>query len=300
MPTARYGHAAATVKNSAGQQIVFLFGGIDPTCFDEEALCTVRPVDVYNLATNSWTTRSQSSNPVGYELNGAGVIGTRVYIAGGTFDSGDGEFMTNQLNVYDTGTDSWLQKPRMPSESSRGVTGVIDGKLYVLTGMENGNDECGTSCSSPVTTRKFYRYNPFTNSCIKRPWPKRAHVGGAAGVINGKLYVAGGGDAAGAHAVLEIYDPATNTWTMGAAMPSPRANVAGAVLGSKLYVIGGNNGEVTVYDPGTNRWGSRAPLNTPRSLLAATRVDTHILALGGRNAGSSNDEAGHKNEMFTR
>jgi N-acetylneuraminic acid mutarotase len=100
--------------------------------------------------------------------------------------------------------------------------------------------------------------------------------------------------------VLEIYDPATNTWTMGAAMPSPRANVAGAVLGSKLYVIGGNNGEVTVYDPGTNRWGSRAPLNTPRSLLAATRVDTHILALGGRNAGSSNDEAGHKNEMFTR
>jgi N-acetylneuraminic acid mutarotase len=298
LPIGRYfGHAAATVRNSAGQQLVYLFGGLESNCFDEPALCTVRDVDVYNLATNSWTTRRQIIEHVGYQLNGAGVIGSRVYIAGGTFDSGDGEFMTSQLNVYDTRTDTWLQKAQMPSESSQGVSGVIDGKLYVLTGLENGNDECGTFCSDPVITRKFYRYNPATNTWASRPWPKRGHVGGAAGVINGKLYVAGGGDANGEHGVLEIYDPATNRWTMGAPMPSVQSNAAGAVLGARLYVIGGRNadGKVTVYNPNTNSWTSRAPLLTPRSDLAATKVDTHILALGGGSV-----EGADKNEMFTR
>jgi N-acetylneuraminic acid mutarotase len=295
MPTGRYGHAAATVRNSAGQQILYVFGGIDPSCFDEEALCTVRDVDFYNPATDSWTTRSQSTSFVGYELNGAGVIGSKVYLAGGANDSGDGVFRSRSLFVYDTRRDVWLRKAPMPSESSQGVSGVIDGKLYVLTGLENGNDECGTFCSDPVITRKFYRYNPATDTWASRPWPKRAHVGGAAGVINGKLYVAGGRDRLGAHAVLEIYDPVTNRWTMGASMPSPRDHDAGAVLGNKLYVIGGENGEVTMYDPNTNRWTSRAPLITARSSLAAARVNTNILAVGGRDGG-----AGNKNEMFTR
>jgi N-acetylneuraminic acid mutarotase len=304
MPTARYGHVAASVRNAAGQQIVYVFGGVDAACFEELALCQVDDVDVYNLATNSWTTRAHGWFPrfSAAASNGAVAIGARVYLAGGNYDSGDGEFRSNSLLVYDTRTDTYLEKARMPGESSDGVSGAIGGKLFVLTGLENGNDDCGTYCSQPVITRKFYRYNPSTNSWATRPWPKRAHVNGAAGVIKGKLYVAGGRDGAGAHAVLEIYDPVTNRWTMGAAMPTPRAYVAGAVLGSKLYVIGGENGEVAVYDPGTNRWMARAPLTTPRSDLAATRVDTHILALGGYPGASwpPTEEAGHKNEMFTR
>jgi N-acetylneuraminic acid mutarotase len=296
MPTGRYGHAAATVKNSAGEQIVYLFGGIDPNCFDEPAICAVKSVDVYNLSTDSWTTRPNLSSPVFdlYHLNGAGVVGSKVYLAGGASDSGDGIFRLNTLIVYDTRNDVWIQKAPMPSESSDGVSGVIDGKLYVLTGWENGNDECGTSCSAAVITRRFYRYNPLTNTWASRPWPKRAHVDGAAAVINGKLYVAGGGDRNGAHNVLEIYDPVTNRWTMGAPMPTARRGAAGAVLAGKFYVIGGTNanGEVTVYNPSTNTWSSRAPLPTPRSDLAAAKVDTHILALGGR-------QGGDKNEMFS-
>jgi N-acetylneuraminic acid mutarotase len=281
LPIPRYHHEAATVTNSAGQQLVYLFGGIDDSCTDT-GRCPVEQIDVYNLATDSWITKSSEFS--GEALNGAGVIGSRVYLAGGA--NAGGRTIRNSLFVYDTRTDTWLQKAPMPSASRDGVSGVINGKLYVLTGGDNGG-----------ASRKFYRYNPATNTWASRPWPKHSHAGGAAGVINGKFYVAGGFG----HGILEIYDPATNRWSTGAPMPSPRWSAAGAVLGSRLYIIGGGSGkvgedlnEVTVYDPGTNRWMSRAPLTWGRSRLAAARVDTHILALGGDKGNSD------KNEMFTR
>jgi N-acetylneuraminic acid mutarotase len=60
------------------------------------------------------------------------------------------------------------------------------------------------------------------------------------GVLNGKLYVAGGIDAAGsASRRLDVYTPDTNSWSTKAAMPTARHGTAGAVVGGRLHVIGG-------------------------------------------------------------
>jgi hypothetical protein len=48
----------------------------------------------------------------------------------------------------------------------------------------------------------------------------------------------GGGDLF-SYDLNQIYDPATDAWTTGTAMPTPRQNLGVAVLNDTLYAIGG-------------------------------------------------------------
>ena len=115
----------------------------------------------------------------------------------------------------------------------------------------------------------------------------------AAGAIDGKLYVAGGGtyyivdgtQRTRHHYVLEIYDPATESWSAGADMLTARSGACAAVVEGKLYVIGGTSGPlldlVEVYDPATNTWTSVAPMPTARAAAAAVVLDGKIYVIGG-------------------
>src|SRR5688500_17928767 len=63
-----------------------------------------------------------------------------------------------------------------------------------------------------------------------------ARVGMAAGVINGKLYLAGG---SGGLTTLEIYDSASDAWAFGPGMATSRAAMSGGAINNKLYVAEG-------------------------------------------------------------
>jgi len=62
--------------------------------------------------------------------------------------------------------------------------------------------------------RLFGRLGSEANAWISLPGSASAHAAPAIGVINGKLYVAGGLNGSGELTnVLEVYDPAANSWT---------------------------------------------------------------------------------------
>ena len=74
-----------------------------------------------------------------------------------------------------------------------------------------------------------------------------------------------------------MYDPASNTWSSRAPLPTLRRQVAGGILQGKLYVMGGYNETSisranTVYDPATNRWTEKAPLPAARRNFSASPV----------------------------
>jgi N-acetylneuraminic acid mutarotase len=277
MPTGRNGHDAAVVKNASGESILYAIGGYPPWSSQ-----VVDIVEAYNYVTNTWTTKAPL--PVGLaHSNGVGVIGGKVYISGGGHEVYFDRF--DQLPytfAYDPLTDTWTRKANLPHRMSDGVTGVIDGKLHVLTGV------CA-DCSSSEPDRRFYRYDPATNTWSFLHWAPHQHATGAGGVINGKFYVVGGWDGLTASNQLDVYDPVTTKWTTRAPMPTARAWVAGTVLNNKLYVIGGQAATelatVEVYDPMTNTWIIKAPMPTPREQLAAATITAYgnskILALGG-------------------
>ena len=96
--------------------------------------------------------------------------------------------------------------------------------------------------------------------------PRKQH---GVAVLGGKLYAVGGHmDAGGDLASVEVYFPATNTWSTVPPMGSVRKQHGVAAIGGKLYAVGGDAVEgftsTEAFDPLKNRWEPVAPMGTPR------------------------------------
>jgi large repetitive protein len=131
----------------------------------------------------------------------------------------------------------------------------------------------------------------------KAPLPSGLLDAGSA-VVGGKLYVVAGKDGVGPKSTLHIYDPVSNSWSMGAAVPAgyPAVeNPAAAELNGKLYVFGGSqqpfSGAVpnaAVYDPASNTWTELAPMAIARGGATAKALNSKIYVAGGMgNDGAS-------------
>jgi hypothetical protein len=101
------------------------------------------------------------------------------------------------------------------------------------------------------------------------------------------IYVIGGFKTSQFTNVNEMYDPATDTWTSMAPMPSKRCGTGTAVVNGKIYVIGGcffsGNAvkSVDIYDPQTNQWSTGADMPSIRFGLVAASAGNKIYAMGG-------------------
>jgi N-acetylneuraminic acid mutarotase len=275
--TERYALATATVPNAAGQSILYAIGG-------RSAGGSLGKVQAYNVATNSWTTKASLPMPL-YWTNGTGVIGGKIYISGGIASHDN---FRAELFMYDPATNTWTRKHDMPNTTFRGVTGVFNNQLYVLTGCDQ--EDCAS-----YSQVAFYRYDPVIDQWTTLPPPPRYHNWGFGGFIGGKFYVTG------TFRELDVYDPATNQWTTKAPMPRARWLGAGAVVGGKLYVIGGYQRDpdrtirvvrtTSVYDPTTDTWTTKAPMPTARANMAASRVvlnrQARIEVVGGSRPGNN-------------
>lgn len=116
----------------------------------------------------------------------------------------------------------------------------------------------------------------------------------AAAVLDDKIYVLGG--LAGrtvrvteVTTVVEVYDPAADTWSRAADLPLPLHHLAVAALGGRLVVAGGYDGDdftpdvraTWVYDPAADAWSQGADLPAPRAAHALVAVGDRIIAAGG-------------------
>jgi N-acetylneuraminic acid mutarotase len=107
-----------------------------------------------------------------------------------------------------------------------------------------------------------------------------------AGVIDGKIYLAGG-LRGGAVGDVSMFDPAMNLWTAMPAMPMSRDHGCGGAVGGKLYVLGGRQGNITTQSPLTFEftpgagWVERAPMPTARGGTACGVVGDRIVVVGG-------------------
>jgi len=112
----------------------------------------------------------------------------------------------------------------------------------------------------------------------------------AAAVVNEKIYVIGGLDGGGFSSNVDEYDPANDTWSPKASMPTGRRDLAVSVVNGKIYAIGGigydpNNiliyDVVEEYDPATDTWATKTAMPTGREYLTASSVNNKVYALGG-------------------
>jgi N-acetylneuraminic acid mutarotase len=204
-----------------------------------------------------------------------------LYLAGGQDASGG---LTRTLYVYNTSTNSWSSRAAMPAYGACGGSAVIAARVYVFSGCTR------SSTGAQVDAGLLHRYNPTTNTWTTLKAAPVTHFRPVVAAIGGKLYVAGGNNAAGtAMRRVDMYDPLTNTWSTRASMPTPRVNAGAAFIGGRWYVLGGKNGAaylntVEAYDPAANAWTSRSAMPTARAALGVGGVSGLIYAVGGRNA----------------
>ena len=214
----------------------------------------------------AWTTLAPVPS-VRQEVSTAALNG-KIYVIGGFNSSGDS---TNTVDVYDPQTNTWSSAASLPIATNHNAATVAAGKLYAFGGVSN----------------RTFVYNPQTNSWSDVAPMRFQHANTpAVGVIDDKIYVAGGDGPNMNQTELEVYDPAMNTWTQLASMSVPRNHTAGGVINGEFYVAAGRPGDTAasaleVYDPATNIWSRLANMPTGRSGIGAGVVNGELYVFGG-------------------
>ena len=133
------------------------------------------------------------------ELNG------RIYAMGGYPGA---RVTAAAVQVYDSQTDSWSYGPPLPLPLHHTMAAVADGRLYLIGG-EAGNPNQAESIGFQSGV---YMLDEQAGVWVQRASMPTARSGGGAGVIDGKIYVAGGRPPRGHD--LAVYDPQTDQWTV--------------------------------------------------------------------------------------
>lgn len=162
----------------------------------------------------------------------------------------------------------------------------LDGTLYMFGGAP-GLSQATAGAWSFDTKTPDAQWKTLASLPIPR-------VSSYAAAVNGKIYIIGGFYIANntrvtTPEVLE-YDPATNKYTTKKTMPTATYGMAGAVIGSKIYVMSGIAGgaysnSTQVYDVETDTWASQN--NTLYSAIypTASVIGNDIYMLGGQTTG---------------
>ncbi|XP_058121603.1 ring canal kelch homolog [Anopheles ziemanni] len=101
-----------------------------------------------------------------------------------------------------------------------------------------------------------------------------------------KVLLVIGGQAPKAIRSVECYDLREEKWYQVAEMPTRRCRAGLAVLGDKVYAVGGFNGSlrvktVDVYDPVLDQWTTSQSMEARRSTLGVAVLNSCIYAVGG-------------------
>ncbi|HET9907384.1 MAG TPA: kelch repeat-containing protein [Anaerolineales bacterium] len=255
MPTARSENAAAAVGD-----IIYVSGG-----FGGE-----QKLEAYDTTENTWRTLADLPEPR-HHLMSASHNG-KVYIFGGAASIVNWAPRADAW-VYEPETDSWSRVALMPERRLAGAAVTLGDYIYVLGGTGGSN--------------ALLRYDPAQDEWTKLAQLSQSREHTTATTFDGRLYTLGGRwSGIGELTSVEIYDPASDSWTSA---QTARAGFATVTVNGKIYVMGGevltgaNQAlkSVEVFDLASGRWEFAPDLPLALHGVPAVNVDDVIYVLGG-------------------
>ena len=230
----------------------------------------------------TWTTQAALST-VRTEPGAVAYPDGRIYVWGGYNGS---RTALSTAEVYSPAANAWSAIASLPLALFGPASAVgLDGNLYSFGGRNlSGSDYLG-NC---------YRYSPTTNAWTAiAPLPVARWEAKALTAADGRIFVFGGWNATLSSAVgneVQIYTPATNSWSSGAPLPTPLFGQGAALDAAGLmHLYGGISTSQSpsqvheVYNPLTNTWATATILPTPaRAYVAGTAgPDGNLYVMGG-------------------
>jgi N-acetylneuraminic acid mutarotase len=251
-------------------------------------------VEVYDPSTLQW--RDNTALPRGLERFGFAAVNGRLYAAGGYAASEETRMNSADLGEYqrpefeplrpsasvwslDPDEGIWQRETAMPGPKASFQLVALGGQLYALGG-EDGAD--GVFVFDPVAR----------NWAVMSAPAEISRRGAAAVVLNDLIYFMGGVDDGAVTGRVDIFDPATESWTIGPALPGPRAGHAAAVLNGEIHVLGGRGERLSTtlsshvrLDHATGEWVEEPALQSPRTDAAAVAINDELMVIGGGAGG---------------
>jgi glucose/arabinose dehydrogenase len=190
---------------------------------------SVGTVWIYDPSTDTFSTGEPM--PVGRERGAGGVAiwRGRIYYFGGLHDG----VATPWVDVYDpaAASDPWTQLPDMPRARDHFQAAVVDGRMYAIGGRQGDR-------LSPFGYNDAYDFatGTWTTGLAELPTPRGGY---ASAVLQGYILIVGGEGADLAYSTVEAYDPASDTWTALANMPTARHGIQAVVWHGRMFVTDG-------------------------------------------------------------
>lgn len=242
---------------------------------------------VYHPFTDIWSPIASPPFSDGVENAAAVSYQGYIYMFGGSTEPFSGA--KDHVAYYDPATDSWTTLlPPMPTARGGLMAEVLGDSIYVMGGMDNN----GVSLN---TVEIFHPGNNTWSQGTPLLVP-RDNPGSA--VLNERMYIIGGrtrkeGGDQETLASVEVFDPATATWSNVAPMPTARRTMTVGRISDRLQVIGGESETIVSvneeYNPVTNTWRTlNMESNVARHGAAGGTIRGRVyVACGGPTKGSS-------------
>lgn len=248
-------HGAPLVAHGGRLYLIGGFRGTGSTTVNIDSMW------VYDIASDSW-----APGPVMPTARGnpsAAVLGDQIHVIGGVGVSNNfgpvAPFIEHE--IYDIPSSGWITGTAVLNGRELGGLVAVDGKLYAVAGRSAG-----------VTVNRTNIYDPATQQWTQGAVVPTPRAGGATVAFQGEVYLLGGellpegfffgpGEAvapdtpgADVYEVVEVYDPATDTWRTGDPLPSPRNGLAAGVIGNAIFAVGGGPSNGTSLSAVNERW----------------------------------------------
>jgi len=235
---------------------------------------TMRRVDIYDIYSNSWSTKDLFEYPTWRADMGIAAANNKIFLAGGGFWGDD--IYTNRVDIYNAAEDSWSSDTL--SEYVTGAAGVSAGNKVFFAGGFGFNN--GYYWSNKVDIYDIPT-NTWTKSTLSegRGYISAVHAGN-------KIYFAGGQKNDGNFLPsdrIDEYDLLTNSWSTSS-LQEARTGMGVISFGNKVFFAGGQtpfgpSGQVEIRDIVTGLT-SISCIN-PRGGLSAVLKDDKIIFFTG-------------------
>ena len=232
VPVGTLSHWRSNITIASANNKILIAGGSD---FTENPGYLYSSVDIYDIATNSWSTTSLSQQKHGM---GVAVLGNRIFFAGGGANlSGNDRIdfslitTTSRIDIYDALSNTWsidsLSIARYPVGAS------VNNKVLFAGGVIGTN--------SNLLASRVDIYDASSNSWSKAEL-SLGRVFSAATTTGGNVYFAGGySGSSGITGTIDIYNTNSNSWSASNFNP-PFDNwgPSGIAVGNKNFWAGGS------------------------------------------------------------
>ncbi len=273
---------------------------------------------IYDIDTDTWSNPAPTPPPTVSRSELAGAAhGNLMYAVGGRGFFGGIFGVLANLEVYDRVANAWASLPSMPTPRAGLGAVVVGDKLLAIGGRTGTVPGSGT----PLDCLEAFdisagSWGPACGTPGALSAMPVAAMDVAAVAHGGKIYViggAGGPDPGGPLlSDVQIYDVSSDAWSLGAPMPTARANLNLATCGSVIVALGGrigpaffgtavNTATVEAYDIPGNTWAiGLTPMPTAKSEHGAiSHGDTvHVTGSGIFGAALNSHEALSCSSLF--